>query len=396
MNIRTVEATVGNSSGCEANSLRLRTKVLIEGFVDLSERVVQLLMRVASREGRGSVIRNSLLSVQSETWQPITPLLHMERVPFSTHGFSVVVCRHPEGRWLAVRETKNRGWWLPAGLVDPGESFIQAAHRECLEEAGITIQLKGVLRVEHSVYGPSHARIRVIFYAEPVDITQRPKQIADKESEEARWVTLEDLKRLAKGQPGLRGPELYEWGSYLEQGGTPASMVFLAREDQPVPIPSFIESSVLAEAIEQGDSDLLRNALLSGCEANTLVNPKQWTPLHFACRLKKEDCVRVLLIAGGDISLLTHKQRNVLHFAAQSSSTILSLIMMSLCLHTAWLSILNQRDALGDSPLHIAALTSGRGYAWELLIQYGADPLSRNQLGLTPEDLADRSFPTSD
>lgn len=391
-----MEATVGNSSGCEASNFRFRTKVLIDGLVDLSERVVQLLMRVASREGSGWVSRNSLLSVQSETWQPIKLLLHMERVPFSTHGFSVVVCRHPDGRWLAVRETKNRGWWLPAGLVDPGESFPQAAHRECREEAGITIQLKGVLRVEHSVYGPSHARIRVIFYAEPVDLTQRPKQIADKESEEARWVTLDDLKRLAKGQPGLRGPELHEWGSYLEQGGTPASMVFLAREDQPVPISLPAESPVLAEVIERGDTAFLRSALLAGCDLNSALNPKQWTPLHLACRLKQEDCVRILLIAGANISLLTHKQRNVLHFAAQSSSAILCLVMLSLCLHTAWLSILNQKDALGDSPLHIAALSSGRGYAWELLIQYGADPLSRNQLGLTPEDLADRSFPTSD
>lgn len=314
----------------------------------------------------------------------------MERAPFSTHGFAVVVCRHSDGRWLAVRETKNRGWWLPAGLVDPGESFQQAAHRECKEEAGIDIDLKGVLRVEHSVYGPNHARIRVIFYAEPVDMNQRPKQIADKESEEARWVTLEDLKRLAKGQPGLRGPELYEWGSFLEQGGLAASMSFLAREDQGVPISRSPELDSVAEAIEKSDCDTLRSALLSGLSPNAVINTKQWTLLHLACRLKQESCVQLLLISGGDISLLTHKQRNLLHFAAQSTLSILSLVMMNLCLHASWLAILNKQDALGDTPLHIVALSSGRGYAWELLIQYGADSLSRNQLGLTPEDLADR------
>ena len=52
--------------------------------------------------------------------------------------------------------------------------------------------------------------MRVIFFAMPIDHNQVPKTISDKESEEARWVSLEDLKILAKKSPGLRGPELYE------------------------------------------------------------------------------------------------------------------------------------------------------------------------------------------
>lgn len=44
------------------------------------------------------------------------------RVEFETHGFSVVVCRHPvTKKWLAVDESKGRGWWLPAGHVDRGQ-----------------------------------------------------------------------------------------------------------------------------------------------------------------------------------------------------------------------------------------------------------------------------------
>jgi hypothetical protein len=61
--------------------------------------------------------------------------------------------------------------------------------------------------------------MRVIFYAEPADRNQTPKQFPDKESEEARWVTIEDLKALGFQEPGLRGDELVEWGTYIENGG---------------------------------------------------------------------------------------------------------------------------------------------------------------------------------
>ena len=43
-----------------------------------------------------------------------------KRITFATDCYSVVVVRHPDGRWLAVNETNNRGWWLPAGHVDRG------------------------------------------------------------------------------------------------------------------------------------------------------------------------------------------------------------------------------------------------------------------------------------
>ena len=310
----------------------------------------------------------------------------MERAPFSTHGFAVVVCRNFDGRWLAVKETKNRGWWLPAGLVDPGETFIQAAHRECLEEAGISIELKGLLRVEHSVYGPTHARIRVIFYAEPVDREQAPKKLADKASEEARWVTLDDLKRLAKTQPGLRGPELYEWGAFLEQGGTIAPITFLAREDQIIPIPPVPLSSLL-DSIEKNDPSSLRTQLHPPFSINSPINSKLWTPLHLACRLRHEECVQLLLLADADVSALTHQQRNVVHFSAQSTPAIASMVVMSLLLKEKWHSVINQRDAMGDTPLHIVAMSFGRGYVWELLVQYGADPGIPNQMGVTAEEL---------
>ena len=57
--------------------------------------------------------------------------------------------------------------------------------------------LKGVLRIEHSQDGDS-ARMRVIFFAEPADGNQVPKSVADSESVEARWVTLEEFENFGK------------------------------------------------------------------------------------------------------------------------------------------------------------------------------------------------------
>lgn len=62
-------------------------------------------------------------------------------------GLSLVIVRNHEGKFLAVKETDDRGWWIPGGKVDPPEDFFVASRRECIEEAGIDIVLKGILHL---------------------------------------------------------------------------------------------------------------------------------------------------------------------------------------------------------------------------------------------------------
>jgi 8-oxo-dGTP pyrophosphatase MutT (NUDIX family) len=47
--------------------------------------------------------------------------------------------RDDDGRILLVRHVEGR-WQLPGGAVDPGERPAAAMQRECLEEAGITVE----------------------------------------------------------------------------------------------------------------------------------------------------------------------------------------------------------------------------------------------------------------
>ena len=118
--------------------------------------------------------------------------------------------------------------------MEPGENFFQAAVRETKEEAGIDVVVKGILRVEHSPQGNSHARMRVVFYAEPVDDEQPPKSEADSESLEAKWVTMDEFLVLGN----LRGDELVQWGRYLDAGGRIFPLDVFVDEHDAVPQPS--------------------------------------------------------------------------------------------------------------------------------------------------------------
>ncbi|KAJ3216282.1 hypothetical protein HDU67_009717 [Dinochytrium kinnereticum] len=140
--------------------------------------------------------------------------------------FALVVVRRPsDGKFLMVDEISSQGWWLPGGSVDVGEDLVKAAERETFEEAGVKIAVKGVLRLE---YTPSQHgfRMRVIFYAEPVDPTQKPKTIPDIESAGACWVSLDQLGDHIQ----LRGREPSLWFPYVAKGGAIWPLPVLTRE----------------------------------------------------------------------------------------------------------------------------------------------------------------------
>ncbi|KAI8802647.1 hypothetical protein BJ742DRAFT_778017 [Cladochytrium replicatum] len=169
--------------------------------------------------------------------------------------FALVVCRRPsDGRFLMVDEVSSQGWWLPGGGVEVGEDLVSAAERETLEEAGIVVQIKGILRMEYtpSEYG---FRIRVIFYAEPapestplptrsaealfqavpqlpafmITIPSPPKHVPDLHSAGACWVALEHF---GEHLP-LRGREPLIWFPYVAKGGAvwPLNVLGMERDD---------------------------------------------------------------------------------------------------------------------------------------------------------------------
>jgi 8-oxo-dGTP pyrophosphatase MutT (NUDIX family) len=115
----------------------------------------------------------------------------MAREPIPTWCFAVCIVRLGR-RVLLVQEQKHGHlWYLPAGRVEPGETFAEGARRETLEEAGVPVVLEGIVRIEHTPHPTGSARTRVMFVGRPADDTP-PKTIADEHSLRAGWFDLDD------------------------------------------------------------------------------------------------------------------------------------------------------------------------------------------------------------
>jgi 8-oxo-dGTP diphosphatase len=85
---------------------------------------------------------------------------------FADPKVAVAVLIVEDGEVLLVQRDNQpqRGKWsLPAGFVDAGEEPILAAERECLEEAGVQVQIEALIDVLSGQEHPNGAHILIAY-----------------------------------------------------------------------------------------------------------------------------------------------------------------------------------------------------------------------------------------
>ncbi|WP_299024388.1 NUDIX domain-containing protein [uncultured Thermanaerothrix sp.] len=153
----------------------------------------------------------------------------MARDPIPTWFFVVVIVRQGE-QFLLIQESRHgQTWYFPAGRVEPGETILEAAYRETLEESGIPIELDGLLRIEYTSLPVGAVRMRFFFLAHPATPAP-PKSQPDAESLQARWITLEQLY-----QYPLRSPEVQKILESIASGAPAYPLSLLTSQRTPHP-----------------------------------------------------------------------------------------------------------------------------------------------------------------
>eukprot|EP00183_Erythrolobus_madagascarensis_P002421 CAMPEP_0185850486 /NCGR_PEP_ID=MMETSP1354-20130828/4604_1 /TAXON_ID=708628 /ORGANISM="Erythrolobus madagascarensis, Strain CCMP3276" /LENGTH=388 /DNA_ID=CAMNT_0028551173 /DNA_START=84 /DNA_END=1250 /DNA_ORIENTATION=+ len=151
------------------------------------------------------------------------------RAPTPVWPFALVIVRNRHGKFLLVQQFASRGYWVPGDRVNPTEDLQTAAIRVVKDQAGIDIELTGVLRVSYTPQS-NFARLRVIYVGRPTHDgeAQSLKTIPDYVSVGAAWVDSGELDGLK-----THGDEPSIWFPYVARGAYIAPLEIMTSESAP-------------------------------------------------------------------------------------------------------------------------------------------------------------------
>jgi 8-oxo-dGTP diphosphatase len=130
--------------------------------------------------GRPNVVQRAAQRGYARLPRPLR--LGLVRAVTPSHTLGALCFLEHDGQLLLLRQRHRRGWTLPGGFVNRGETAGQAVCREVLEETGLVIEAGEPLT---TVVDPRYRRVDVIFHV-PVD--QLVDVVPASEATLARWL----------------------------------------------------------------------------------------------------------------------------------------------------------------------------------------------------------------
>jgi ADP-ribose pyrophosphatase YjhB (NUDIX family) len=146
----------------------------------------------------------------------------MPQIPVPIYAV-VLILIEDDGRYVLIQEAKpERGypWFIPAGTGEPGENVVETTKRETLEEAGLVVEPRQILRIEHFIpyeQDRQHPAAELWRFVIDAEVTGGAlKTVPDEHSLQAQWFRPEEIRGLR-----LRSDEVFELID-LHQSGEPA------------------------------------------------------------------------------------------------------------------------------------------------------------------------------
>ena len=121
-------------------------------------------------------------------------LLELEKPKKPSKIGGVVV--KSEGQVLLVRRSENAGkypnfWAVPMGHVEPGEKFIQGAHREFQEETKLDIDINSLVYLD-TIKDSKYNRIVKLYM---IELPNKPEPKLDEEHSDYGYYDVKSLPR---------------------------------------------------------------------------------------------------------------------------------------------------------------------------------------------------------
>lgn len=136
------------------------------------------------------------ISLKRKLLKLVYPFIRIKNRLFGAPDAVKVLLIHEDKVLLIKKSYKGDEWYLPGGYVSEGETPVQAAHREVLEELGVDI--RHLIPGNDVSFSPKTDQFDL--YTFVVDLKKIDMHPDGIEIDEAHWFPLDGLPQTADGQ----------------------------------------------------------------------------------------------------------------------------------------------------------------------------------------------------